>query len=73
VRAIEQGRASVQLEPGALKALKELQQALDERPKDWELYQRQAREFHLKNAQSWANRAVGQDLSAQIDPTFVLA
>jgi CO dehydrogenase maturation factor len=32
---------------------------------------RQAAEFHLRNARAWANRATGEDLSAQIDPGYV--
>ncbi|MGW4425058.1 hypothetical protein ACWEF2_23400, partial [Streptosporangium sp. NPDC004631] len=31
---------------------------------------RQAVHFHLRNAQAWANKAVGEDLTAQIDPDF---
>jgi CO dehydrogenase maturation factor len=33
---------------------------------------RQAAEFHLKNARTWASAAVGQDLTGQIDPGFTL-
>jgi len=42
------------------------------RTKDWAKFTRQTVEFHAKNARAWANSAVGEDLAAQIDPTFVL-
>ena len=39
---------------------------------DWPRYTQLAVEFHLRNATAWANARVGEDLAAQIDPTFVL-
>jgi CO dehydrogenase maturation factor len=39
--------------------------------KDWETYQRQAIEFHLRNAVAWANERTGCDLADQVDPDFV--
>ncbi|WP_199485321.1 ATP-binding protein [Actinomadura craniellae] len=70
VRALEQGRSGVVLEPGNAAALDRMRAAVDARTKDWAGFQRQAVEFHLKNALSWANRAVGEDLVTQIDPEF---
>jgi CO dehydrogenase maturation factor len=70
VRALEQGRGDVVLENLNQAALDRLQAAVDERPKDWDRFHRQAVEFHVKNARSWANRAVGADLEEQIDPGF---
>jgi CO dehydrogenase maturation factor len=72
VRAQEQGRA---LPLGALEednraVLDVLRAAADARPQDWGTFQRQAVEFHLRNAQAWASRAAGEDLSAQVDPDF---
>lgn len=69
VRAMEQGR------PGALEeynqaALARMLGQVDARAKDWERFQRQAVEFHVKNALSWANRASGEDLRDQVDPDF---
>ncbi len=72
VRAMEQGR------PFELEALGEaahaslttMRAAVDARPKDWAKFQRQTIEFHVKNAKSWANAAVGADLTEQIDPGF---
>jgi CO dehydrogenase maturation factor len=49
-----------------------VQDALDARPRDWDRYARQAAEFHLKNARTWASAATGQDLTGQIDPGFTL-
>ncbi|ETK35146.1 ATP-binding protein [Microbispora sp. ATCC PTA-5024] len=73
VRALEQGRpfALGDLEPANLRALGALLDRLDRQPKDWERFGRQAAEFHRRNALTWANRAAGEDLTAQIDPGFV--
>lgn len=72
VRALERGENPRidELEPHVLGALEVLRGALDARTRDWEVIQRQSIEFHLKNAASWANAAVGRDLSTQIDPEF---
>ncbi|MFC6883905.1 MULTISPECIES: ATP-binding protein [Actinomadura] len=70
VRAMEQGRPGVALEDDNAAALDWMRAAVDARPKDWDRFQRQAAEFHVKNARSWANRAVGADLETQIDPDF---
>ncbi|WP_067477601.1 ATP-binding protein [Actinomadura hibisca] len=70
VRAVEQGREGVALEDANTAALDTMLAAVDARAKDWEKFRRQAVEFHLKNARSWANRATGEDLAAQVDPDF---
>jgi CO dehydrogenase maturation factor len=70
VRAREQGRHTGVLELEHRLALEELRTAVDLRTKDWEAFQRQAIEFHLRNARAWADRATGQDLSTQVDPDF---
>ncbi|WP_030833411.1 ATP-binding protein [Streptomyces hygroscopicus] len=70
VRAREQGRPAGELEPEHSLALEQLRAAVDARPKDWDAFQRQAVTFHLRNARAWADRATGQDLSAQVDPEF---
>jgi CO dehydrogenase maturation factor len=74
VRAMEQGLPFElgALEPSARDRLDRLRQAVDARPRDWDRFTRQAAEFHLKNARSWANRAVGMDLTGQIDPGFTM-
>ncbi|POM27752.1 CobQ/CobB/MinD/ParA nucleotide binding domain protein [Actinomadura rubteroloni] len=70
VRAFEQGRAGIALEDANTAALDAMLTAVDARGKDWDGYLRQAVQFHLKNAESWANRAVGADLAEQVDPEF---
>nr|WP_194737430.1 ATP-binding protein [Actinomadura sp. RB99] len=70
VRAMEQGRSGAVLEDGNEAALGRMLAEVDAQPKDWDRFQRQAVEFHLKNARSWANRATGEDLAAQVDPEF---
>lgn len=74
VRAQEQGRGAGfdTLEPANRSALARLQMELDSVPQDWEKFTKQAVHFHLKNAEAWANRATGVDLSTQIDPEFVM-
>jgi CO dehydrogenase maturation factor len=73
VRAQEQGHALAltELEEDNLAVLDVLRGAVDACRKDWAAYQRQAVQFHLKNAHAWANQAVGEDLAGQVDPDFV--
>lgn len=74
VRALEQGRrfGLDDLGPDTCDGLAVIQKALDARDRDPSAYLRQAAEFHLKNARSWANTATGMDLTTQIDPDFTL-
>jgi CO dehydrogenase maturation factor len=74
LRAVEQGRpfSLADLGQEARSSLALLQQAVDSRVKDWQAFTRQAVEFHLKNARAWASAATGQDLTAQVDPGFVM-
>ncbi len=74
VRAMEKGRFLEldRLEPDNVAALHRLRELLDARPRDWARFQRQTIEFHVRNARAWANAAVGEDLTAQVDPGFVL-
>jgi CO dehydrogenase maturation factor len=73
VRAQERGGplALADLEPSNLGLLDELRAHADKQVKDWPAYQRTAVEFHLRNAAAWASKAMGEDLSAQVDPDFV--
>lgn len=75
VRAAERGDVApvAELEPANLAALDAVQTALDARERDWAAYHRGTVEFHLRNAAAWGNRAVGADLAAQVDPSFVPA
>lgn len=52
--------------------LQKIQSCIDNQHKDWNTYYNQAVEFHLKNAQSWANESLQSDLENQIDPNFSL-
>jgi CO dehydrogenase maturation factor len=73
VRAQERGGllALADLEPANLALLDSLRARVDEQVKDWAAYQRTAVEFHLRNAAAWASKAVGEDLSAQVDHGFI--
>lgn len=72
VKASERGATKGRLEPANLAALDTIKNTVDGCEKDWAAYTRQAHEFHLRNAQAWANAKVGEDLAAQIDPEFDL-
>jgi CO dehydrogenase maturation factor len=61
-----------ELEPENHNALKNIAAVVDAQKKDWRKFYQQAVEFHIRNAKSWANAAAGKDLTAQIDPHFVL-
>jgi CO dehydrogenase maturation factor len=73
VRATERGetRPISALEPANVTTLDAMRDVVDDTTKDWETYQRQAVEFHLRNAAAWANDRTGCDLADQIDPGFV--
>jgi CO dehydrogenase maturation factor len=70
VRAAERGTARpiTELEPRNLATLSSMRSAVDAEQRDWARYQRQAVEFHLRNAAAWA----GDSLVSQVDPEFVL-
>lgn len=76
VRSMEKGRPPrfELLEDANELALRRLRTAVDAtyELRDWERYTRQMVHFHLKNAGSWGNERTGADLTAQIDPGFVL-
>ncbi|WP_175409029.1 ATP-binding protein [Streptomyces sp. TRM64462] len=76
VRAAEKGRPApfAALEPENLSAMRALKDAVDAtyEHRDWERYTRQMVHFHLRNAESWGNAKTGADLTAQVDPDFVL-
>jgi CO dehydrogenase maturation factor len=74
VRAAERGevRPMDAFEPENREALRTMHALVDATTKDWARYQRQAVEFHVRNAQAWANERAGKDLAEQIDPEFTL-
>jgi CO dehydrogenase maturation factor len=73
IRAAERGevRPIGALEPANAATLDTMLDVVDSTTKDWGSYQRQAVEFHLRNAAAWANDRTGYDLADQIDPDFV--
>jgi CO dehydrogenase maturation factor len=76
VRAMEKGRPArfELLETDNRCALQTLQDAAEDSYalRDWERYTRQMVHFHLRNAESWGSAKTGTDLTAQVDPDFVL-
>jgi CO dehydrogenase maturation factor len=74
VKAAERGTVApiADLEPANAAALTAMRRAVDARVKDWRRYAEQAALFHVRNATSWANERTGEDLTAQIDHSFVL-
>jgi len=72
VRSMERGEAPdiSELEPRVLGGLEVLRGTLAATERDWDAMHRASVEFHLKNAASWANAAVGRDLGQQVDPSF---
>lgn len=54
-------------------ALSYLYDAVDDTPQNWERSQELAYEFHRRNAETWANKALGCDLHEQIDPDFKMS
>ena len=74
VRAMEQGRPLRldDLSADTSAALSAIQARLDSVPRDWARYASLAAEFHQRNARAWASGRAGEDLTAQIDPGFVI-
>jgi CO dehydrogenase maturation factor len=74
VRAMEKGRflPLEELEPANVEVLRTIRSALDRQHRDWHTFHRQTIEFHQRNAHAWANATIGEDVSAQVDPDFVL-
>jgi CO dehydrogenase maturation factor len=72
VRAAERGdlRPIETLEADNTAALATMRSMVDSTDKDWEKFQRQAVEVHLRNAAAWANDRTGNDLAEQVDPDF---
>ncbi|MYS20870.1 CO dehydrogenase maturation factor [Streptomyces sp. DvalAA-14] len=77
VRAMEKGRPPrfELLEDTNRRALRTMHDRADEAygARDWARYTRQMVHFHQRNAESWGNARTGADLTAQIDPGFVLS
>ncbi|MGX7825290.1 ATP-binding protein [Actinokineospora sp. 24-640] len=73
VRAAERGdvRPIDALEQDNRAALRTMRALVDGVDKDWARYQRQAIEFHLRNATAWASDRAGRDLAEQVDPDYL--
>ncbi|MBQ1076626.1 ATP-binding protein [Micromonospora sp. C31] len=52
--------------------LHQLTDAVDATVQDWPAFTRHAHDFHRRNAAAWANERTGTDLTAQIDPDFLM-
>ena len=72
IKAMEKGRVLPlqDLESANKDAVETLLVAICRQKKDWDRYHREAVLFHRRNAASWANEAIGTDLTHQIDPDF---
>jgi CO dehydrogenase maturation factor len=72
VRQIEKGVIGdlSEFEAENMAALETLLKLVDGQKKDWNKFYRQAVEFHIKNAESWANAQLGVNVTGQIDPAF---
>jgi CO dehydrogenase maturation factor len=73
VRGMERGepRPISELEPGNAAALDVMRELVDGVVKDWAKFQRQAVEFHLRNAAAWGDARAGMNLADQVDPDFL--
>ncbi len=72
IRRLERGEPQpfVRVEPAIREALATIKTELDLCEKDWQKFHQLTVHFHVKNAESWANAVVGEDLSEQVDPEF---
>ncbi|MBO0857180.1 MAG: ATP-binding protein [Chloracidobacterium sp.] len=72
VRQMEKGIIGdlSEVETENMVAVDALLKLVDRQKKDWNKFYRQAVEFHIKNANSWANAQLGADVTGQIDPAF---
>ncbi len=75
VRTMEKGQhlSLEQLEAHNREVLEQMQATVDACQKDWDKFYRQTVEFHIRNAKSWANASVGEDLTKQVDTEFELS
>lgn len=74
VRNLERGvEGQLTLEVSNMGTIARLKVILDSKEKDWEAYHKDTVRLHLKNAEGWANAAMGVDLSLQIDEDFRLS
>ncbi|MFC6017748.1 AAA family ATPase [Plantactinospora solaniradicis] len=74
VRAAERGAVGPldDLEAANHAVLGQVTEVVDATVQDWAAFTRHAHEFHRRNATAWANDRTGADLTAQLDPSFVM-
>jgi CO dehydrogenase maturation factor len=74
VRLMEKGLIGdlSEVEAENMAALETMLNLVDRQKKDWNKFYRQAVEFHIKNAESWANDQLGSNVINHIDPAFNL-
>jgi CO dehydrogenase maturation factor len=74
VRLMEKGVIGdlSEVEAENMAALETMLNLVDRQKKDWNKFYRQAVEFHIKNAESWANAQLGSNVINHIDPAFNL-
>ena len=72
VKKIDRGQivSLSELEGHNKKSIQSIISVIDSQKKNWDKFYRQAVEFHIKNAKSWANLSAGKDLTKQIYLTF---
>jgi CO dehydrogenase maturation factor len=72
VRSFEKGigQPFKELEGENVAALSLMRDEVDHCKKNWDAFYRNAAEFHIKNADGWANEATGENTKLQIDPEF---
>ncbi len=72
VRKMERGEylSLEQLEHENSAVLQVMRDEVNATEKDWDRFYKYTVEFHIKNAQSWANATAGEDLTLQVDPNY---
>lgn len=75
IRQLEKGRypAFDTLEAETRSTLDVMLEAVDKQRKDWDTFYKYMVEFHTRNANAWASKQIGKDLTQQIDPNFSLS
>jgi CO dehydrogenase maturation factor len=72
VRSLEKGSGKPmhELESDNRQALSLMKTVVDRCGKNWKRFYEHAVRFHIRNAESWANEVIGEDVRLQIDPEF---
>jgi CO dehydrogenase maturation factor len=75
VRKMEKGQLPIfsELETSTAEILHIMKTHVDVQKKDWQKFYNQMVEFHIRNANAWASKQIGEDLTKQIDPEFAFS